>query len=96
MKNYNKICQAFLNNGKNKSTEERAGRTPQVRDGPSQEKRWAQNGESQNFSGQGFHLFIQAGMGGQFRWTVSCSITSGCTVPVFPIIQSVKIIHMYA
>lgn len=96
MKNFNKICQAFLNNGKNKSTEERAERAPQVRGGPRQEKHWPQNVELQKFSRQGFYLFIQAGMDGQFRLTVSCYIATGSIVHVFPLIQSVKIIYMYA
>ena len=67
MENYNQICQAFLNKCKNKYTEERTERTPQVRGGPSQEKHWNQNDELQNFSRQGFYLFIEAGMDGQFR-----------------------------
>lgn len=61
MKNYNQIYQAFLNHCKNKYTEERTERTPQVRGG-CQEKPWNQNGELQNFSRQGFYIFIQAGM----------------------------------
>ena len=95
MKNYNQICHAFLNNCKNKYTEERTERTPQVRGGPSQEKHWNQNDELQNFSRQDFYIFIEAGVDGQFRLTLSCYITTGCIVHVFPIIHSVKIIYIY-
>ena len=94
MKNYNQICQAFLNNCKNKYTEERTEGTPQVRGRSSQEEHWNQNDELQNFSRLGFYVFIEAGMDWQFWLTVSCYITTGCIVHVFPIIHSVKIIYI--